>query len=758
MKKDLNFAVSFYIWLTLVLAGISLDANSQGFQKAFGKAPNKFSNAQHVGTKDGGVLILSDQGSEGGNEYILKLDSNGQKEWSHYLQLVELNDVALIPDSGFVFIGTVGSAIVGNKHIFLCKMDQNGNWDWKKQYAQITKHEGLFVNYADSLDDRIYQREGLYVVGKTDSGGSTRQRAFLFKTDLQGNPVGDFDLFYIGADITNGGKVTGLLTTKYANYLYGYTGGKDAFIITHSRVAARGVGAVKFSANVPLELQGMVKHEDQLYMSGNTPSNGRNNPFLAEIAIDRGLKEPDTPLGLSIYSRSGSFNNSSLTLSPQKNLVLGGNGLLSVDTNQNFLWGKQYNDSSRDSTLFNSIGFSNSQLYATGNQTDTNRSAKDIFMVKANDKGYAGCRANTLNFNQQDLSIRMGLGTIYGRPPEFRSITDYKLDFDTLSLNTFNLCQKQPPQAGFNLTDSIICSGNCIQTIDTSQAAEEWQWYVKTDSSDQQNPEICFNDTGHFMFTQVVSNSFGSDTAKKAITVHPQPNVNAGNDTVICRSSQAQLQASGGTEYEWIPELFPRREPQPDPIVEPDSTMTYKVKAIDNNGCSGQDSVTVQVLQKPEPVKTFDTTICDFDSVTLEAGNPGFQHQWNTGSIAQEITVEKAGNYTVKVSNSCFEEQATFQVNTRECKTRYFIPNAFSPNNDGHNDQFSLKGQFIEKATLTIYNRWGQRLYEETAKRPSWNGRHEGDQVPVGIYLYQFEIHGAFRGRFFEHGLLRVIQ
>ena len=351
----------------------------------------------------------------------------------------------------------------------------------------------------------------------------------------------------------------------------------------------------------------------------------------------------------------------------------------------------------------------------------------------------------------------MGPGT-YGGPPEFRPISDYEPVVDTLSLDTFNLCPKQPPKAGFKPADSVICSGNCIQTIDTSQLAETWQWYMNADSSDQQNPEFCFNDTGNFVLTQIVSNSFGSDTAQKAITVHPKPNVDAGKDTVICYGGRAQLQASGGTEYEWVPQLFREIEPQPDPVVAPDSTMTYKVKVTDNNGCSGRDSVTVQVLQKPQPINTFDSTICDFDSVTLDVGNSGFPHQWSTGSNKPVITVEKAGNYTVSVSNACFEEKGTFQINTRECKTRYFIPNVISPNNDGHNDQFSLKGTFIDEATLTIYNRWGQRLYKETAERPAWNGMHEGNQVPAGFYLYKFEIKGTFGNRFFEDGMVRVIR
>lgn len=63
-----------------------------------------------------------------------------------------------------------------------------------------------------------------------------------------------------------------------------------------------------------------------------------------------------------------------------------------------------------------------------------------------------------------------------------------------------------------------------------------------------------------------------------------------------------------------------------------------------------------------------------------------------------------------------FKKKDTFHLATQLCETRFFIPNAFSPNGDGINDEFALKGNFIKDATLTLYNRWGQKF---TRKRPS---------------------------------------
>ncbi|RDC62986.1 T9SS type B sorting domain-containing protein [Adhaeribacter pallidiroseus] len=67
-----------------------------------------------------------------------------------------------------------------------------------------------------------------------------------------------------------------------------------------------------------------------------------------------------------------------------------------------------------------------------------------------------------------------------------------------------------------------------------------------------------------------------------------------------------------------------------------------------------------------------------------------------------------------------------------------FIPTAFSPNNDGLNDVFELKGKFIQTLNLKIYNRWGQIIFESKNPNEGWNGKINGQDAPVGTYVYSF--------------------
>ncbi|QNF35001.1 gliding motility-associated C-terminal domain-containing protein [Adhaeribacter swui] len=65
-----------------------------------------------------------------------------------------------------------------------------------------------------------------------------------------------------------------------------------------------------------------------------------------------------------------------------------------------------------------------------------------------------------------------------------------------------------------------------------------------------------------------------------------------------------------------------------------------------------------------------------------------------------------------------------------------YIPTAFSPNNDGLNDIFEVKGRFIQAVKLKIYNRWGQVIFESKSPNEGWNGKINGQDAPVGTYIY----------------------
>ncbi|HMH23732.1 MAG TPA: gliding motility-associated C-terminal domain-containing protein [Puia sp.] len=142
-----------------------------------------------------------------------------------------------------------------------------------------------------------------------------------------------------------------------------------------------------------------------------------------------------------------------------------------------------------------------------------------------------------------------------------------------------------------------------------------------------------------------------------------------------------------------------------------------------------------------------DTTICTGQGLVLDAG-PGYNsYRWQDGRQQQSLSVSNTGTYwvTVKGSDGCTstETSDTIRVMTRSCSFGIHFPNAFTPNKDGHNDLFRpvVTGNPVVWH-FSIYNRWGQLVFETSDPRKGWDGTRDGQDQQSGGYVwictYQF--------------------
>lgn len=70
-----------------------------------------------------------------------------------------------------------------------------------------------------------------------------------------------------------------------------------------------------------------------------------------------------------------------------------------------------------------------------------------------------------------------------------------------------------------------------------------------------------------------------------------------------------------------------------------------------------------------------------------------------------------------------------------------FIPNTFTPNSDGKNDEFKVYGNNIQQVDLRIFNQWGQQIFESKDQNRGWNGTVNGQLQPIGVYMYTVRIY-----------------
>jgi gliding motility-associated-like protein len=236
----------------------------------------------------------------------------------------------------------------------------------------------------------------------------------------------------------------------------------------------------------------------------------------------------------------------------------------------------------------------------------------------------------------------------------------------------------------------------------------------------------------------------------------------------ICPNGSTRLNAFGGVSYEWSPAASLSDPHIADPVATPSVTTRYKALITEADGC--QDSAFVNVSIRPAPVfhAPPDTGACTGAGVVLASANAeSYIYQWSpaTGlddpSAPYPMARPAASTvYTLKISDPvCAVYNSSFTVRVTITGGELFVvPNAFTPNGDGHNDCFGIThwgDVTIEE--LSIFNRLGLRVF--TTRNPSdcWDGAFRGHPQPTGVYAYVIRAH-TFCGEVTRTGTLTLIR
>ncbi|MDX2245855.1 MAG: gliding motility-associated C-terminal domain-containing protein [Bacteroidia bacterium] len=120
---------------------------------------------------------------------------------------------------------------------------------------------------------------------------------------------------------------------------------------------------------------------------------------------------------------------------------------------------------------------------------------------------------------------------------------------------------------------------------------------------------------------------------------------------------------------------------------------------------------------------------------------PGFyaSYLWQDGSSQATFEVVREGEYQVKVADFHNCEGSDTVILREICPPDIYLPNAFSPNDDGHNDHFGIHGQYLIQQHLTIFNRWGQVIFESFQMEDHWDGRIKGIAAAEGVYVWKVD-------------------
>ncbi|MBS1570329.1 MAG: gliding motility-associated C-terminal domain-containing protein, partial [Bacteroidetes bacterium] len=174
-------------------------------------------------------------------------------------------------------------------------------------------------------------------------------------------------------------------------------------------------------------------------------------------------------------------------------------------------------------------------------------------------------------------------------------------------------------------------------------------------------------------------------------------------------------------------------------------TVTLTVFA--QNGCSATASQVVNVMNSPTAGFSIsgDAYVDEPVVITDESsGASAWQYDFgdNTGSLMQQPnhSYGESGQYIIvqTVSNAAgCSAQDSILVSIKDNKiVPPKLPDAFSPNGDGVNDIFYVRGGPFETIHLRIYNGWGEMIFETEDPEFGWDGTYNGKPEINGVYVY----------------------
>ena len=356
-----------------------------------------------------------------------------------------------------------------------------------------------------------------------------------------------------------------------------------------------------------------------------------------------------------------------------------------------------------------------------------------------------GVSANVFNptgLAGQSIVITYSVGTMPCAASQTRTIT----------------VSASPASPSVAVSSSVICAGQSVNvTAGGSGTGAVYTVYSSPGATGAigATPLNLSPSTTTTYYLQSVANgcsNLGGDVSF-TVNVNPLPVVNAGPDQSVCLGSPVILTASGGGIYAWSTGANTNSI-----TVTPMVNTSYTVTVTNADNCTASDVVAVSVVTggsvtaKDDAASVQNNTSVTVNVASNDSGDPnsvvvisGPYHGTATMGSNGNIIYTPSGTFTgvdtvryricdAACSMICREAKLIITV-TKE--TVIQVPGGFSPNGDGSNDGFVIKGlELYPDNELLIFNRWGDEVYKAAPYRNDWAGNSQGK----GLTLYGTEL------------------
>ena len=294
-------------------------------------------------------------------------------------------------------------------------------------------------------------------------------------------------------------------------------------------------------------------------------------------------------------------------------------------------------------------------------------------------------------------------------------------------------------------TDQIVCEGSPVTLSGSGATSYSWDNGV--------NDGVAFTPVSTTTYTVTGTDGNGcQNTDVVTVTVNncTQPTASFTTSAInICVGQTITYvdNSTGGiTGWNWT---FNGGTPS-SASTQGSHTVTYFTAGTFNvtlqvSNSNGVDDTVMTVMVNPKPQVTFLTTDDNCKESTgnitgiVTLGSYPITFSWNNGSTDSTLSNLTSGTYSVLITdnNGCTNTEQVIINDLQEgCDYFVYVPNVFTPNEDGNNDVFYVRGKGIRSMNIEIYNRWGNKVFESSNVEVGWDGKYGAADQNSAVFVY----------------------
>lgn len=258
------------------------------------------------------------------------------------------------------------------------------------------------------------------------------------------------------------------------------------------------------------------------------------------------------------------------------------------------------------------------------------------------------------------------------------------------------------------------------------------------------------------------------DTITHSIVVYPIPDITTTTDTLICKFDSIEVFASGGATYAWSQPQWMNDIYSATPIISPKEKTRFDVTVTTEHSCVDSAFFEVDVQQFPEIRLPNDTTVIVGEKVdfTVDTDQKITYQWWPTDGLSCSDCPDPIMQplfstlYTLTITDSmqCFNLPFSVALNIRR-EFSLDMPDTFTPNADGNNDEVFVKGWGLEELKeFSVFTRFGQQVFTTNDFSVGWNGKFNDEYLPADSYAYFVKVRTYENKELTKSGVISLVR